>query len=96
MPKLRYLTKTRYKLGLDCPTKLFYTGKPEYPDQCDEDAFLAALAEGGFQVGELARQYYKGGITIDTLDYDEALAMTKDLMNPHSGTITSSSASTSW
>lgn len=80
MPKLRYLTKTRYKLGIDCPTKLFYTGKPEYPDQRDDDTFLAALAEGGFQVGELARQYYKGGIYIDTLDYNEAVAMTEDLM----------------
>ncbi len=76
----RYLTKTRYKLGIDCPTMLFYTGKPEYPDQRDEDTFLASLAEGGFQVGELARQYYKGGINIDTLDYNEALAMTEDLM----------------
>lgn len=78
--KPRYLTKTRYKLGFECPTKLFFTGKPEYPDQRQEDPFLAALAEGGFQVGELARQYYGGGINIDTLDYTEAEDMTKDLM----------------
>ncbi len=76
----RYLTKTRYKLGIDCPTKLYYTGKKEYPDQRQEDTFLAALAEGGFQVGELARQYYKGGINIDSLDYTEAEDMTRDLM----------------
>ena len=25
--KHRYLTKSRFKLALDCPTKLFYTGK---------------------------------------------------------------------
>lgn len=80
MLKPRYLTKTRYKLGIDCPTKLFYTGKKEYPDQRQEDAFLAALAEGGFQVGELARQYYRGGINIDTLDYNEAEGLTRDLM----------------
>jgi hypothetical protein len=67
-------------LGIECPTKLFYTGKKEYPDQRQEDAFLAALAEGGFQVGELARQYYKGGINIETLDYNEAEAMTWDLL----------------
>jgi len=78
--KPRYLTKTRYKLGLECPTKLFYTGKPEYPDQRQEDPFLASLAEGGFQVGELARQYYGGGINIDSLDYTEAEDMTRDLM----------------
>ena len=77
---MRYLTKTRFKLGIECPTKLFYTGNKEYPDQRQEDAFLAALAEGGFQVGELARQYYKGGINIETLDYNEAEAMTWDLL----------------
>jgi hypothetical protein len=78
--KPRYLTKTRYKLGIECPRKLFYTGKKEYPDQKLEDPFLAALAEGGFQVGELARQYYKGGINIDSLDYIEAEEITRDLM----------------
>jgi len=66
MKRTRYLTKTRYKLGIECPTKLFYTGKSEYPDQNDENPFLAALAEGGFQVGELARQYYTGGVKIET------------------------------
>lgn len=77
---MRYLTKTRYKLGIECPTKLFYTGKKEYPDQRQEDAFLAALAEGGFQVGELARQYYPDGVNIETLDYDKAEATTMNLM----------------
>jgi len=67
-------------VGLDCPTKLFYVRKREYPDKSQEDPFLAALAEGGYQVGELARQYYEGGINIDTLDYQEAEAMTADLM----------------
>jgi len=77
---MRYLTKTRFKLGIKCPTKLFYTGKKEYPDQRQENEFLAALAEGGFQVGELARQYYKGGTNIETLDHDEAVARTEELM----------------
>jgi len=67
-------------VGLDCPTKLFYTGEKEYPDKSQEDPFLAALAEGGYQVGELARRYYAGGINIETLDYDEAEIMTSDLM----------------
>ena len=26
---MRYLTKSRYKLGLECPSKLFYTNKPK-------------------------------------------------------------------
>jgi hypothetical protein len=41
----RYLTKSRFKLALDCPAKLFYTGKRQYPDTSENDAFLEALAE---------------------------------------------------
>ena len=76
----RYLTKSRFKLGLECPTKLFYTKKEEYFDQKLEDGFLQSLAEGGFQVGELAKLYYPGGINIDELDYDVSLARTNDLL----------------
>ena len=50
----RYLTKSRFKLALECPTKLYYTGKPEYANTNNENEFLAMLADGGFQVGELA------------------------------------------
>lgn len=76
----RYLTKSRFKLATECPTKLFYTGKAEYADNKLEDAFLQALAKGGFQVGELAKCYFPGGHDIHTLDYDEALRQTDDLM----------------
>ena len=61
----RYFTKTRFSLALDCSAKLYYSGKPEYIDTKNDDAFLAALAEGGFQVGELARCYFEGGILDD-------------------------------
>ncbi len=45
----RYLTKTRFKLAVQCPTKLFYTGKKDtYRDTLQEDSFLAMLAEGGY------------------------------------------------
>ena len=57
MSKPRYLTKTRFKLAVQCPTKLFYTGKKTtYRDTMQEDSFLAMLAEGGYQVGELAKK----------------------------------------
>jgi hypothetical protein len=56
MSKKRLLTKSRFKLALECPTKLFYTGKKEYPDKKIEDPFLEALAKGGFQVGENKRK----------------------------------------
>jgi hypothetical protein len=64
-PRPRYLTKSRFKLAVECPTKLFYTGKTDvYPDRKREDEFLQALAEGGFQVGELAKLMFPGGIEI--------------------------------
>lgn len=80
MTSQRYLTKSRFKLALECSAKLYYTGKKEYPDQKLEDTFLAALAEGGYQVGELAKCYFPGGENIDELDYSTSLSKTKELM----------------
>jgi len=80
MTKPRYLTKSRFKMATECPTKLFYTGKKEYPNTMLDDPFLAALADGGHQVGELAKQYYPNGFDITTLDYDEAEKQTLDLL----------------
>lgn len=74
----RCLTKSRFKLALECPAKLFYTGKPEYANQSLDDSFLLALAEGGFQVGELAKRSFPGGYEIDTLDTEQALARTHE------------------
>ena len=76
----RYLTKSRFLLAMECPTKLYYTGKEEYADQSSEDPFLAALAEGGFQVGALARCYFPGGYMIGQLDDQEALTETARLL----------------
>ena len=72
----RYLTKSRFKLAVGCPTKLFYTGKPNYANSNDGNEFLAMLADGGFQVGELAKLMYPGGIEIKTKNSDEALVET--------------------
>lgn len=80
MTRPRYLTKSRFKMATECPTKLFYTGKKEYPNNKLDDAFLAALADGGYQVGELAKQYYPNGFDITTLDYDEAEKQTLELL----------------
>ena len=80
MTKKRYLTKSRFKLANECPTKLFYTGKTEYANQSLEDSFLLALADGGFQVGELAKCYFPNGHNIKTLDYEESLAETDKLL----------------
>ena len=87
MTKKRYLTKSRFKLACECPTKLFYTRKIKYANQKQEDDFLKALAEGGFQVGELAKQYFPGGHDIKTLDYDQSLSETNDLLGQDKVTI---------
>ncbi len=83
----RYLTKSRFKLAAECPRKLYYTGKPHYIDRSVEDSFLAALAEGGYQVGELACLMYPEGIRIDTLDDQRALEETARLLKRDDATI---------
>lgn len=77
----RYLTKSRFIIGLDCPAKLFYTGKSQYPDKSEGDSFLEALAEGGFQVGALAKCYYPEGIGVNYRDYDSSLRKTEELLS---------------
>jgi hypothetical protein len=70
---MKVLTKSRFKLGLECPNKLYYTRKKEYANKKQEDPFLQALAQGGFQVEELARMHYPNGILIDGNDGDYEL-----------------------
>ena len=55
MSKIKYLTKSRFKTAYECPRKLYYLEHKEYGNKNTEDEFLAALAEGGFQVGALAK-----------------------------------------
>ncbi len=77
----RYLTKSRFKLAAECPTKLFYTGKDKvYRNLKQEDSFLAMLAEGGYQVGELAKLYYPNGVEIESPNHSEAEALTAELL----------------
>ena len=77
---MRPLTKSRFKLAMSCPTKLFYTGKAEYGNRKDDDTFLEALAEGGYQVGELAKCYFPGGYDITEKGYEEPLIRTNELL----------------
>jgi hypothetical protein len=77
----RYLTKSRFKLAVECPTKLFYSSKQSlYKNTKHEDSFLRMLADGGFQVGELAKVIYKDAHEISTKDPKEALEITKKLL----------------
>ena len=89
MSSLRYLTKSRFKLALDCPTKLYYTRKSEYANTAETDSFLEQLAQGGFQVEELARMEHPGGIALlgDDHDYEKLAAETRKLLTRDEVTI---------
>lgn len=81
MPVQRPLTKSRFRLAQECPTKLYYLDRPkEYANDKLEDPFLRNLAAGGFQVGALARLYFPGGHEVATLDYERSLAETASLL----------------
>jgi hypothetical protein len=76
------LTKSEFKLATECPTKLFYKGNSQlYRNLKQEDSFLAMLADGGYQVGELAKCFYPTGIEISSPDNSEAEAQTLKLLN---------------
>lgn len=87
---MRVLTKSRFKLGLECPNKLFYTGKPdEYVDNKVDDPFMAALAQGGFQVEALARMQYPDGIfiTAEHYEYRKATDLTRAALQQENVTL---------
>jgi hypothetical protein len=77
----RYLTKSHFKVALECPRKLFYLNNPDiYPNTNEEDSFLTALAEGGFQVGALAKLYYPNGYEITDKDRIKSTQLTSELL----------------
>lgn len=82
------LTKSRFKIALACPTRLFYenaldeAGEPRYRNRQRDDAQLAALADGGHQIGALALFKYHPdpigqAITVEAKDYETAVADTR-------------------
>lgn len=82
MKKPRYLTKSRFKQALECPTKLFYTKKDIYANVQNDDTFLKSLAQGGFQIEEVARMNYEDGVAIigDDWAYEELAKRTEELL----------------
>jgi hypothetical protein len=76
----RYLTKSRFITAISCPTKLAYINKKEYKNIKDEDSFLASLAEGGYQVGALAKFLFKDGHEVKEKEYDVSALKTLELL----------------
>jgi hypothetical protein len=83
---MRYLTKSLYKTGLECPNKLYYTKNKQYANTKKDDPFVEALASGGFQVEELAKLHYPDGVLIEdkksdkSYDYDDKVVQTNHLL----------------
>lgn len=78
----KYLTKSLFTHALDCPTKLYYKSNPrDYVTSQDDDEFLKTLAEGGMQVGELAKCYFENGIEVEySTDKEKSIRETNDLL----------------
>lgn len=83
----KYLTKSLFQLALECKTKLYYTSNPIYANNKKDNSFLEALAEGGFQVGALARCYFPNGVLIAEKEYKKSLAKTNKLLKQENVTI---------
>ncbi|WP_141398308.1 hypothetical protein [Fibrobacter sp. UWT3] len=86
MPEVLF-TKSAFKIATHCPMQAYYyrnsKGKNlEYENQSAMDEFLKSMAEGGFQVGELAKIYGEVPPENDLegcYGYDEPLKRTREL-----------------
>jgi len=75
MPRL---SKSKLTMAAHCPRKLWlYT---HHPALATENPQLKRIAERGTEFGDRCRTLFPGGILIDTLDSDEALRQTRELM----------------
>ena len=92
------LTKSRFKIALECPTRLYYEARPrDYFNANQDNDFLQSLADGGNQVGELAKYLYHpdpvgAGITVESLDYEEAVLETHRRMQSPERTVIAEAA----
>ena len=84
---MRYLTKSRFSLALQCPTKLEYCDDPSFANADADNEFLAALADGGHQVGALAKCLFPEGMEIDVSGHDAQAAQTAHLLQQENATL---------
>lgn len=61
------LSKSAFKVGLECPRRLAYQ-RERYPSRAKDDPYLEFLADGGFMVEALARALYPHGSEIQPYD----------------------------
>lgn len=85
---VRYLTKSRFKMAIECPAKLNYTGRPEFINTDESNEMLLGLAEGGYQVGALAQAFYareaeREGVAWEEIhgNQEEQIALTESFLS---------------
>lgn len=83
---MRFLTKSKFKVALECPTKLFYSDN-DYQSNKVDNPFLQSLANGGFQVGELAKCYHPFGYAVQETNQHLAVKRTEELLKKERVTI---------
>lgn len=77
---MRYLTKSRFTMAITCPAKLKYLDDHSFANSTKDNDFLKALAEGGHQVGALAKYIFPGGIEIKESGHDAQVEKTAALL----------------
>lgn len=78
----RPLTKSRFKLAVECPRKLTYQAQPSrYPTTDSQDEFAEQRRLSGHAVGELARRMYPETINITARERADQLAETAALIS---------------
>lgn len=83
----QYLSKSLFKTGFECPAKLRYAKDPQYGNNKQDDEFLMALADGGFQVGEMAKVFIDGGVEVKQSLHAQAVTETNALLAQPTATI---------
>lgn len=79
-----YLTKSAFKIGRSCPTKLFYYYSG-YPSSDSDNEYLKLLADGGHLVAKIAQLLYPEGIMIDSRGgVEEAVRRTEEELKKES------------
>ena len=82
MDNQNLFTKSAFKMALHCPMQAYYSRNKEYENQSVNDEFLKSLAEGGFQVGAIAKIYCNVSDENDLGNlhgYDAPLGRTREL-----------------
>ncbi len=81
------LSKSRFKVTLECPRKLAYVGDARYASTLEDDEFLQALADGGFQVGALAKLMHPEGVEVTARSIEDQVRETEAFLGRENVTI---------